>query len=52
MDDVVISGREPDMAARVKGDVRMSRFIENAVRDRERPLRHDLIVPFLSLIHI
>ena len=46
VDDVVISGREPDMAARVKGDVRMSRFIENAVRDRERPLRHDLIVPF------
>ncbi len=46
VDDVVISGREPDAAARVKGDARMSRFIENAVRDRERPLRNDLIVPF------
>ena len=46
VDDVVIGGREPDAAARVKGDARMSRFIENAVRDRERPLRNDLIVPF------
>ncbi len=46
VDDVVIGGREPDAAARVKGDARMSRFIENAVRDRERPLRNDLVVPF------
>jgi len=46
VDDVVVGGREPDVVARVKGDARMSRVIEKAVRDRERPLRDDLVVPF------
>jgi DNA helicase IV len=34
------------LAARVKGDPRMSDVIDHAVRDRERPLRADLVVPF------
>jgi DNA helicase IV len=33
-------------AARIKGDARMSAVIDRAVRDRERPLRADLRVPF------
>jgi DNA helicase IV len=36
------------LAARIKGDARMSDVIDNAVRDRERPLRDDLVVPFRS----
>jgi DNA helicase IV len=34
------------LAARVKGDTRMSIVIDKAVTDRERPLREDLVVPF------
>ena len=34
------------LAARVKGDARMSDVIDKAVRDRERPLRQELRVPF------
>ena len=34
------------MAARVKGDLRISLVIDKAVTDRERPLRDDLVVPF------
>lgn len=33
-------------AARVKGDTRMSLVIDQAVTDRERALRDDLVVPF------
>jgi DNA helicase IV len=36
------------LAARIKGDARMSDVIDNAVRDRQRPLREDLVVPFRS----
>src|SRR5690606_191028 len=36
------------LAARVKGDARMSDLIDRAVNDRERPLREDLVVPFRS----
>ena len=36
------------LAARVKGDARMSDVIDHAVNDRERPLRDDLVVPFGS----
>ncbi|MGA1051395.1 MAG: HelD family protein [Ilumatobacteraceae bacterium] len=42
---------DPDdgtLAARVKGDARMSDVIDRAVRDRERPLRSDLVLPFRS----
>ncbi len=39
---------QPDnqLAARVKGDLRISLVIDKAVTDRERPLREDLKVPF------
>ena len=33
-------------AARLKGDVRMSDVIDQAIADRERPLRDDLVIPF------
>ena len=33
-------------AARLKGDVRMSDVIDQAIGDRERPLRDDLVIPF------
>ena len=36
------------LAARVKGDARMSDVLDRAVNDRERPLRDDLVVPFRS----
>lgn len=39
---------ETGLAARVKGDTRMSDVIDHAVNDRERPLRDDLVVPFRS----
>jgi DNA helicase IV len=49
---VRFAGRDdvPDspLAARVKGDARMSDVIDRAVSDRERPLRDDLVVPFRS----
>src|SRR4051794_3347729 len=42
------AGDLPDsrLAARVKGDARMSAVIDKAVRDRQRPLREDLRVAF------
>ncbi len=49
---VTFAGRDaPDdspLAARVKGDARMSDVIDHAINDRERPLRTDLVVPFRS----
>ncbi|MDW3216303.1 MAG: ATP-binding domain-containing protein [Ilumatobacteraceae bacterium] len=39
---------DSSLAARVKGDVRMSDVIDHAVNDRERPLRDDLVLPFRS----
>jgi DNA helicase IV len=35
---------EPDATGALKGDVRMAKVIERAIRDRERPLRHDLAI--------
>ena len=40
------SGADSATAARLKGDVRMSDLIDQAISDRERPLRHDLVIPF------
>jgi DNA helicase IV len=37
---------ETPLAAFVKGDVRMSNVLAKAVRDRQRPLKHDLVIPF------
>lgn len=44
--DVSWGGEDSDLAARVKGDLRMADVIEKAITDRERPLREDLVVPF------
>ncbi len=41
-----IDAADSPLAARVKGDLRMSLVIDQAVTDRERPLRGDLVVPF------
>ncbi len=40
-------GRTEDAAvARIKGDIRMVDVITKSIRDRERPLREDLVIPF------
>jgi DNA helicase IV len=39
-------GADTPTAERLKGDVRMSDVIDQAVNDRERPLRDDLVIPF------
>jgi DNA helicase IV len=39
-------GDDSATAARLKGDERMSDLIDNAVTDRERPLREDVVLPF------
>src|SRR5690349_10730720 len=38
---VRVSATEPDATAALKGDTRMAKVIERAVKDRERPLRTD-----------
>jgi DNA helicase IV len=45
-DDVRISRWDVPATARVKGDLRMSKVLAKAVRDRERPLREPLVVGF------
>ena len=42
------ANRDSSLAARIKGDVRMSDVIDHTINDRERPLREDLVVPFRS----
>ena len=39
-------GADTTIAARVKGDVRMSDVIDQAVNERERAMRNDLVIPF------
>jgi DNA helicase IV len=39
-------GADSPTAERLKGDVRMSDVIDQAIDDRERPLREELVVPF------
>jgi DNA helicase IV len=41
-----VRGTDPPAVARLKGDARMARVVAQAVRTRERPLRHDVAVPF------
>ncbi len=40
-----VSGRDRSEAARIKGDLRMVEVVRRAVRDRQRPLTADLVVP-------
>jgi DNA helicase IV len=39
-------GADSPTTARIKGDARMSDVIDQAINDRERPLREDLVLPF------
>ena len=39
-------GDDSPTAARLKGEERMSELIDNAIADRERPLREDVVMPF------
>ena len=41
---VRVSGRDEPAAARIKGDLRMVNLVRKALRDRQRPLRSDLVV--------
>ncbi len=43
--NVEVRAEEPDDVARLKGDARMARVIERAVRTRQRSLRHDVMIP-------
>ncbi len=42
--EVRVSGRDADLTARIKGDLRMVNVVRRAVRTRQRPLRSDLVV--------
>ncbi|CAB4605228.1 unannotated protein [freshwater metagenome] len=44
--DVSIRAYDRGLAARVKGDPRMVRMLARAARDRERPLRSDLVIGY------
>ena len=44
--DVTWGGVDSQLAARTKGDLRMSPVIDKAVTDRERPLREGLVVGY------
>jgi DNA helicase IV len=46
VEHVIVSGRDRPATARIKGDARMARVLAKAVRDRERPLRQALRVPY------
>lgn len=48
--DVPIRGIEGSGVAHIKGSTHMCKFLLAAVRSRERPLRHDLAVPFGSVV--
>ncbi|MBU6330126.1 MAG: AAA family ATPase [Acidobacteria bacterium] len=43
---VSIRAYDLGLTARVKGDPRMVRFVQRALRDRQRPLRSDLVVGY------
>jgi DNA helicase IV len=44
--EVRVRGTDDPAVARLKGDVRMVKVLARAVRTRQRPLRHDVEVPF------
>lgn len=43
---VQFGGRESSNVARVKGAKKMSKIIDKAISDRQRPLREDVVIPF------
>jgi len=44
--EVRVKGTDDPAVAKLKGDVRMVKVLERAVRTRQRPLRRDIEVPF------
>jgi DNA helicase IV len=51
--DLKVSGRDEATLAHLKGDARMAGVLARAVRDRERPLRRPLEVPYgLMSLHV
>ena len=46
VENVWVSGPHGPATARIKGDARMAKVLAKAVRDRERPLRQPLRVPY------
>ena len=44
--EIRVKGIDDPAVATLKGDVRMVKVLERAVRTRQRPLRHDIEVPF------
>ncbi|MGA2306023.1 MAG: UvrD-helicase domain-containing protein [Acidimicrobiales bacterium] len=44
--EVRVKGTDDPAVGKLKGDVRMVKVLERAVRTRQRPLRHDIDVPF------
>jgi DNA helicase IV len=46
--DVDFGGRDEPFTARVKGTPKMAAVIAKAIRDRERALREDLVIPYGS----
>jgi DNA helicase IV len=44
--EVRVRGVDDPVAAKLKGDVRMVKVLARAVRTRQRPLRHDVDIPF------
>jgi DNA helicase IV len=46
VENVTVRGRDAPATARIKGDARMSKVLAKAIRDRERPLRKALRVPY------
>ncbi len=51
VDGVRVRGRDRPDPARIKGDLRMADLVRRAVRDRQRPLRDTLRVPY-GLTHL
>jgi DNA helicase IV len=44
--EIRVRGTDHPAVAKLKGDVRMVQFLTRAIRTRQRPLRHDVEVPF------
>ncbi len=44
--EVRVRAVDPPAVARLKGEARMAQVIARAIRTRQRPLRHDVVVPF------
>lgn len=42
--DIRVTGRDEQLAARVKGDLRIVNVVRRALKDRQRPWRSDLVV--------